>query len=345
MLLDWYDRHRRQLPWRAPPGQLADPYHVWLSEIMLQQTTVATVGPYFLRFLARWPRIGDLAAAELDAVLGEWQGLGYYARARNLHRCAKAVTGERGGKFPQEEAELLALPGIGPYTAAAIAAIAFDRPASPVDGNIERVMARLYRVTRALPAAKPILRDLARASTPRERAGDYAQGLMDLGATICRPKAPLCGQCPLQKHCAGARAGDAARLPRRAPKKTRPIKYGVAFLCLDRSGAVLLRRRPERGLLGGMIEVPSTSWVATPWRGTAALKLAPVKAAWRKSPSEIRHIFTHFELRLAVMIGRVARRPKLAGDARWCRPEDFASQALPSVMKKVLKLLPKAAGR
>src|SRR5438876_5375270 len=262
VLLAWYDRHRRNLPWRAPPGMPPDPYRVWLSEIMLQQTTVATVGPYFDRFVARWPDVSALAGATLDEVLPHWQGLGYYARARNLHACARAVADRHGGQFPGEPAALRALPGIGGYTAAAIAAIAFDHRAAAIDGNVERVVTRLFAVCQPLPAAKPRLRELAAALVPETRAGDFAQALMDLGATICTPRRPRCVLCPWRACCAAAASGLADDLPARVEKPERPLRYGVAFWLTRPDGAVLLRRRPEKGLLGGMIEIPSTPWRA-----------------------------------------------------------------------------------
>ena len=259
-LLDWYDRHRRRLPWRALPGQPADPYRVWLSEIMLQQTTVKAVGPYYTRFLERWGDVHALAVAPLDDVLKAWAGLGYYARARNMHACAIAVVERHGGEFPPNEAALRALPGIGAYTAAAIAAIAFDQTATPVDGNIERVIARLYAVETPLPAAKPEIARLAGALTPNERAGDYAQALMDLGATICSPKTPACALCPWNDACVAFARGDAETLPRRTPKREGALRRGAAFVARRADGFVLLRTRPAKGLLGGMTEVPTTEW-------------------------------------------------------------------------------------
>jgi len=288
-LLDWYARHRRVLPWRALPGRRADPYHVWLSEIMLQQTTVATVKSYFDHFVARWPRVQDLAAAPLDDVLHAWQGLGYYARARNLHKCARAVATDHGGRFPEIEAELLALPGVGPYTAAAIAAIAFDQPASPVDGNIERVVARLRHIAEPLPAGKKAIQAAARNLTPRARAGDFAQAMMDLGAMVCTPRAPKCGLCPWHDACAARAAGDAEDLPARAARTPKPTRHGVAFWIEDATGRVLLRRRPERGLLGGMMEIPSTDWRDDPWGLDTPLfrrRLGP-KSARSATPSPI----------------------------------------------------------
>jgi len=334
-LLDWYDRHARTLPWRTPPRRRRppDPYHVWLSEVMLQQTTVATVEPYFRAFVARWPTLEALAAAELDAVLHAWQGLGYYARARNLHRCAGAVVERHGGRLPETEAGLRALPGIGPYTAAAIAAIAFDRPATVVDGNVERVVARLFAVTTPLPAARAELRRLAATLTPRARPGDFAQAMMDLGAGLCTPRAPDCRRCPVAAACAGRAAGIAAELPRRAPRKPRPLRHGVAFWTVRPDGAVLLRRRRERGLLGGMMEVPSTEWRRRPWGEAEARAAAPVAADWRALPGVVDHGFTHFRLRLTVLAGRADDRA--AG--LWCPPDRLSEHALPTLMKKVVR--------
>jgi A/G-specific adenine glycosylase len=259
-LLAWYDRHRRDLPWRAAPGLTMDPYRVWLSEIMLQQTTVKAVGPYYARFLARFPTIVALAQAELDDVLKLWAGLGYYARARNLHGCARMVVERHNGHFPDSEAALRELPGIGDYTAAAIAAIAFDKPAAPVDGNIERVVARLHAVEQELPGAKPRIRQLAAALTPLRRAGDFAQAMMDLGSTICTPKQPACALCPWTDACAARKRGDAETFPRKAPKSSGKLRRGAAFVVVRADGRVLLRTRAARGLLGGMTEVPNSVW-------------------------------------------------------------------------------------
>ncbi len=334
-LLAWYDRHRRVMPWRPPPGRAADAYHVWLSEIMLQQTTVAAVGPYFERIIGRWPGVGDLAAASLDEVLHAWQGLGYYARARNLHRCARTVAGEMGGEFPGDEAALRALPGIGPYTAAAIAAIAFDAPANVVDGNVERVMARLFGVRTPLPAARGELRACAARLITGERPGDYAQALMDLGATVCTPRRPACQRCPWQTDCIAHAGGDAARLPRRLPRPDRPLRKGVAFWAMRADGAILLRRRPENGLLGGMMEVPSTNWRSRGWSANSARRFAPLQADWRALPGTVRHIFTHFELELMVMAA-CADGDEATADGVWCRPDRLGEYALPSLMKKVV---------
>ena len=331
VLLAWYDRHRRNLPWRAPPGMRPDPYRVWLSEIMLQQTTVATVGSYFDRFMARWPDISALGAASLDEVLQLWQGLGYYARARNLHACARAVVDRHGGIFPEEIETLRALPGIGDYTAAAIAAIAFDRREAAIDGNVERVIARLFAVREPLPVAKPRLAALAAALVPEQRAGDFAQAQMDLGATICTPRRPRCVLCPWRACCAAAASGMAEVLPARAEKPERALRHGVAFWLTRADGAVLLRRRPERGLLGGMIEIPSTPWRTVPWTFAEAVQVAPVAAAWSPLPGTVRHGFTHFQLQLAVVSGVGTT------EGLWSPVERLGDHALPTLMKKVAR--------
>ena len=333
-LLEWYDRHRRDLPWRAHRGERADPYRVWLSEIMLQQTTVATVGAYFARFTERWPDLPALASASLDEVLHAWQGLGYYARARNLHACARAVVEHHGGAFPSEEAALLKLPGIGAYTAAAVAAIAFGRTATPVDGNVERVMARLFAVAEPLPDSKPALRRLAESLTQAERSGDYAQAVMDLGATLCTPKKPKCILCPWRAACRGHALGIAETLPARRAKAAKPLRRGVAFWAVRPDGAVLLRRRPEKGLLGGMMEVPSTLWREAEWSEAEARAAAPVKARWRLLPGVVRHSFTHFHLELAVLAGTV--RDGFNAGGLWVRLDELPRQALPTLMKKVV---------
>jgi A/G-specific adenine glycosylase len=334
-LLAWYDRHARALPWRARPGERADPYRVWLSEVMLQQTTVVTVGPYFRDFLARWPTVRDLAAADLDAVLHAWQGLGYYARARNLHRCARVVSAEHGGEFPDSEAALLRLPGVGAYTAAAIAAIAFGRRAIVMDGNVERVIARLFNVATLLPRAKPELRRLAAGLTPAARAGDYAQAMMDLGATICLPRKPKCTLCPLADACDARRAGSQEALPAKLPKAVRPQRHGVVFWTLRHDGAVLLRRRPQNGLLGGLFEVPSTEWRASPWDIDEAIAAAPTAAAWRPLAGVVRHGFTHFELELSLLVG--SARTVSADGGIWCPVDRLSDYALPTLMKKVVR--------
>ena len=333
-LLAWYDTHRRDLAWRATPGETPDPYRVWLSEIMLQQTTVATVTSYFVDFVARWPKIDDLAAAELDDILHAWQGLGYYSRARNLHKCAKIVLSDHGGVFPETEATLATLPGIGPYTAAAVAAIAFGLKATPVDGNIERVMARLYAINTPLPKAKAEIKRCAEKLTPDSRAGDFAQALMDLGATVCRPKVADCDVCPMVGSCKAHNGGDPQRYPLRTPKKPRPTRHGVVFWLQRGDGAVLVQRRTESGLLGGMMEFPSTPWIETSTNAPAIDNHAPAKADWRALPGEVVHVFTHFRLVLKVQCGVISS----GGDnRRWCKPEDFGTLALPTVMKKVAR--------
>jgi A/G-specific adenine glycosylase len=333
LLLAWYDRQRRQLPWRAPMGVQPDPYRVWLSEIMLQQTTVATVAPYFDRFVARWPNVSALAAASLDEVLQLWQGLGYYARARNLHACARAVVARHGGAFPGNTSALRLLPGIGDYTAAAIAAIAFDRQEAAIDGNVERVVTRLYAVEERVPTAKQRLRALAAALVPSSRAGDFAQALMDLGATICTPRRPRCVLCPWRECCAATASGLTEVLPARAAKLERPQRYGIAFWLTRPDGAVLLRRRPERGLLGGMIEIPSTPWSAAPWQIAEAALVAPAAVEWRMLPGTVRHGFTHFQLELGVMAGETDD----FGEGLWSPVERLGNHALPTLMKKVVR--------
>ncbi len=337
-LLGWYDRHHRDLPWRVPPGLAAagrkpDPYHVWLSEVMLQQTTVAAVRPYFHDFLQRWPTVAALAAADSDEVMQAWAGLGYYSRARNLKKCAEEVAARHAGAFPSTEAGLAALPGIGPYTAAAIAAIAFGAPAVVVDGNVERVTTRLFAIETPLPAAKPAIRDAVASLLPRARPGDFAQAMMDLGATICTPKRPKCILCPVREACAAAAEGDPERYPVKAPKGGRPARKGAAFVAVSPAGAVLLRRRPPRGLLGGMAEVPTTSWSARA-DGAVGREAAPFPAPWRDAGS-INHVFTHFSLELAVHVAAV-ERPAPEG-YWWSPPAALPGEALPSLMKKVIE--------
>ena len=340
-LLAWYDAERRELPWRYEPGAKADPYRVWLSEIMLQQTTVKVVIPYFLRFVAKWPTVKALAAADEDDVLRAWAGLGYYARARNLIACARAVAARPDGKFPRTEAELLELPGIGPYTAAAIAAIAYGQLASPVDGNVERVVARLFAVKTELPAAKAELRVLAATLTPARRAGDFAQAMMDLGAQVCTPKRPLCLMCPLKSICKANMLGIADDLPRRAVKAERPVRYAIAFLALREDGRVLLRRRPDSGLLARMMEIPSTEWADDEPEIQAALQGAPIRSDWWAVPGLIVHTFTHFRLEIQVMRAVVPVDEPLtfwASQERctWVARRDLKNEALPSVMRKII---------
>ncbi len=334
-LLAWYDAHARVLPWRAPPGERADPYRVWLSEIMLQQTTVQAVKAYFEKFVGLWPTVEALAAAPLDDVLKAWAGLGYYARARNLHACAKAVVARFGGRFPAKEAELRSLPGIGPYTAGAIAAIAFGGRHAAVDGNVERVISRIHAIETPLPDSKPEIRELTQALVPEHRAGDFAQAMMDLGATICTPRDPNCLICPWTEHCRGRITGLAPSLPRKKPKKAVPTRKGIAFWIERDDGAVLLRRRPEKGLLGGMMEVPSTDWAA---KVVDAEAQAPLAAEWRKLKGVVEHTFTHFHLELTVWVAKDVIDGELRddGDYRWTARDDLAGEALPTVMRKVV---------
>ena len=331
-LLDWYDRNARVLPWRAPPGSRlrADPYPVWLSEVMLQQTTVPHATPYFLKFLDAWPTIADLAAAPDEAVMAAWAGLGYYARARNLLACARAVAARPGSTFPDDEAGLLALPGIGAYTAAAVAAIAFDRPANVVDGNVERVMARLYAVDQPLPGAKPALKALAAALVTDDRPGDWAQALMDLGATVCRPKAPACEACPVAGACAARAAGAPEQYPRKAVRAERPRRHGAAFV-ITRGARVGLVRRPPKGLLGGMLALPTTDWRTGRWSPGEVASAAPARLDWRPM-GEIEHLFTHFALTLQVW------RAEATGDVDGLAWSPRASlDGLPSVFLKAAR--------
>jgi len=329
-LLAWYDGHARVLPWRVSPADRAvgvrpDPYRVWLSEVMLQQTTVAAVRGHFDRFTLRWSDVAALAAAEDGEVMAEWAGLGYYARARNLLACARAVVMDHGGRFPASRDGLLALPGIGAYTAAAIAAIAFDAPVGVVDGNVERVVARLYRVATALPAAKPELARLAARLTPGHRPGDYAQAMMDLGATVCTPRKPGCVLCPLAPWCQAYAAGMQAALPRRAAKPVKPTRQGTVWIARRSDGAWLLEHRPKRGLLGGMLGWPGSSW-------DNAGGPAPLTAEWH-ALGTVRHSFTHFHLDLAVLRAEVgADSTPLRG--RFIAPPQFCPEGLPSLMRK-----------
>jgi A/G-specific adenine glycosylase len=324
-VLAWYDAHGRSLPWRNPN---ADPYRVWLSEVMLQQTTVAHAAPYFLAFTRRWPTVADLAAAPEDEIMAAWAGLGYYARARNLLACARRVVGEMDGAFPQSEVGLRTLPGVGAYTAAAIAAIAFGEPANVVDANVERVIARLFAVEAPLPAAKSEFARLAAGLVRPERAGDWAQALMDLGATVCRPAAPLCEACPLAAECRARASGAPEAFPRRAAKVARPRRHGVAFV-LTRRGQVALVERPPRGLLGGMLGLPTTPWRAEPWTWAEAAGEAPARARWRPAGA-IDHVFTHFSLRLDLY-----RAEATAGPWRWF-PLEEALAATPTLFRKAI---------
>ncbi|PCD69874.1 A/G-specific adenine glycosylase [Rhizobium phaseoli] len=341
-LLDWYDRHHRDLPWRVSPGMAArgvkpDPYRVWLSEVMLQQTTVQAVKPYFERFLARWPEVTDLAAAENDVVMAAWAGLGYYARARNLKKCAEAVAQEHGGVFPDSEAGLKALPGIGDYTAAAVAAIAFNRQAAVMDGNVERVISRLYAIETPLPAAKPVMKNKVALLTPADRPGDFAQAMMDLGATICTPKRPACSLCPFRGACQALKLSDPEHFPVKTAKKEKPVRQGAAFVAVTADGEILLRRRAESGLLGGMTEVPTTAWTAR-IDGETSVAAAPFNAAWQACGTVI-HVFTHFELRLSIWRTAIAAKPQIgnATNDEWWEPvTNLEAQALPTIMKKAI---------
>ena len=338
VLLAWYDRHRRVLPWRASAGERANPYKVWLSEIMLQQTTVRVVAPYYARFLARWPTVEALAKASLDDVLRSWAGLGYYARARNLHACAKEVAARHGGIIPRDVEVLRVLPGIGDYTAAAIAAIAYDASAVPVDGNVERVVARLFAVEEALPAAKPVIKQLAASLLPANRNGDFAQALMDLGATICSPKRPACALCPWTEACLACARGDQETFPRKTPKREGKMRRGAAFVVLRADGRMLLRRRPEKGLLGGMSEVPGSEWTHD-FKPADALAAAPrfrARAIWRRLPGGVDQVFTHFPLRLIVFFAQLPRSTRAPGGMRWERVANLPGEALPNVMRKVI---------
>lgn len=343
-LLTWYDKHHRELPWRVTPSQSrsgihADPYHVWLSEVMLQQTTVQAVKPYFRKFLEAWPRVTDLAAAPVDDVMAAWAGLGYYARARNLKKCAEAVASQHGGIFPDTEDGLRALPGIGDYTAAAVAAIAFNRPAAVMDGNVERVISRLYAISDPLPGSKPQMKARVRELTPQDRPGDFAQAMMDLGATICTPKRPACALCPFNENCLALKNFDPQSFPVKAAKKQKPVRQGAAFVAVSAQGEIFLRRRPESGLLGGMTEVPTTDWTSRQDGGTDTTH-APFSADWQACGTVI-HVFTHFELRLSVYRSLVT---KVVEENGWWEPVgNLEAQALPTVMKKAIALaIPRA---
>jgi len=333
-LIRWYDSGHRQLPWRGAHGLQVSAYKVWLSEVMLQQTTVETVKPYFAEFLRRWPLLSDLANASLDDVLNAWQGLGYYARARNLLKCAQVIWRCYEGVFPSNEQELLRLPGIGPYTAAAIAAIAFNRPATVVDGNVERVISRLRMIEIPLPEAKKEIYKQAEIITPIERPGDYAQAIMDLGATICRPRKPLCHTCPWQQACKAFRVGQSEKYPKRSSRLIRKSRYGAAFWLMRRDGLILLRRRPNNGLLGGLMEIPTTEWRDTPWKNRAIHKSAPGGECWRRFPKVIRHDFTHFRLELIIMCGTVDGRRTI--DGVWCDTRNLDNYAISALSKKIV---------
>lgn len=338
-LLGWFDRHRRVMPWRAAKGKRPNPYHVWLSEIMLQQTTVVTVGPYFMKFIGKWPRIEDLAAAEQDDVLTAWAGLGYYARARNLHKCAKAVVADFDGMFPSDEDALLNLPGIGPYTAAAIASIAFDKPAVAVDGNVERVVSRFLGIEEPLPLSKPAIKaGAAMLAAGNDRPGDFTQAFMELGATVCSPRKPKCGLCPWQNSCKARKAGNAEELPRKMPKQEKPKRFGKVFFIQNTRGEILIQKRLEKGLYQGMYQLPTTDWVQT--RKLAATLAAPLTLKVAKDKGvTVRHSFTHFDLELEIWEAKVpAGIARKLPESRWVAVEECKDFALPTLMTKALKL-------
>ncbi|SDP12445.1 A/G-specific adenine glycosylase [Phyllobacterium sp. OV277] len=337
-LLLWYNSHHRILPWRITPdehksGIVADPYRIWLSEIMLQQTTVEAVKPYFLTFIGKWPSVMHLAAATQDDVMRAWAGLGYYSRARNLKKCADIIAADFDGRFPDDFIKLKSLPGIGDYTAAAIASIAFDRPIAVVDGNVERVITRLHALATPLPAAKPEIRRLMQLLTPDKRPGDFAQAMMDLGATICTPKRPACVICPLNDNCEALKTTDPEFFPVKAPKKDKPVRLGAAFVAISTEGEVYLRGRAQTGLLGGMAEVPTTEWTSR-IDGETGVEAAPFNAKWLPSGS-ITHIFTHFELRLTIYRAENIQK-QASNDGWWIRIENLNGEALPTVMKKAI---------
>ena len=337
-LFAWYDRHGRNLPWRHRWPDLAPAYHVWLSEIMLQQTVVATVIPYFLDFTRRWPDVTALARAPLDDVLAAWAGLGYYARARNLHKAAGKVAFELGGIFPADVAGLRDLPGIGPYTAGAISAIAFGQTSTVVDGNIERVLARQHAISTPLSAAKSEISAIYAAICPDQRPSDFPQALMDFANAVCTVKAPGCASCPLAASCMAGRAGTADNFPVKAAKKPKPSRRGIAFVAFDADGRCLLIKRPDKGLLGGMLAFPSAGWDHRSPEKTASLDDAPFTSDWVILDDPVQHVFTHFALDMQVAVTRLdaGERPDLAGDsdASWIIPR---AADLPSLMRKVLK--------
>jgi A/G-specific adenine glycosylase len=338
-VLEWWDLHRRALPWRAPAGAAADPYRVWLSEILLQQTTAAGAAPYFLDFVARWPDVASLAAAPLDDVMRAFAGLGYYTRARNLHACAREVAA-RGGVFPRKEVELLALPGVGPYTAAAVAAIAFGEPAAPVDGNIARVLSRLHAFATPVAANRPAIEAAARDLTPRDRPGDFAQAMMDIGATICRPRNPACLACPLREGCAAARTAAPEDFPPRAVKKANPARVGAAFYARRADGAFLARRRPPKGLLGSTMELPGGAWGPGDIADVGPAG-APFAARWRRLPGAVEHVFTHFALKLALFVSEADFAAAPEGLV-WIAREDIAASGFSTLMRKAAEAAERA---
>jgi len=338
-LLGWFDRHRRVMPWRSAKDALPDPYHVWLSEIMLQQTTVITVGPYFLKFVNKWPSVKHLAKAELDDVLTAWAGLGYYARARNLHKCAKAVVADFGGTFPADEEDLLTLPGIGPYTAAAITSIAFDRPAVAVDGNVERVVSRFFGIEEPLPLSKPQIRaGAAKLAAGNTRPGDFTQAFMELGATVCTPRRPKCGLCPWQRDCKARKVGNAEDLPRKLPKGQKPVRYGRVYWVTNAKGQVLIHKRTDKGLYEGLYQFPTTAWITDKRKAADLVPPVAMTAALDRQVT-VRHSLTHFDLVLEIWQAKVSAKAAQTLDyAQWVAPDALANYALPTLMQKAAKL-------
>ncbi|WP_350332870.1 A/G-specific adenine glycosylase [Coralliovum pocilloporae] len=339
-LLDWYDRHARSLPWRVSPddrrqGIVADPYAVWLSEIMLQQTTVQAVKPYFEKFLSLWPTVAHMAAADEEDILRAWAGLGYYSRARNLHKCARMIAAECDGRFPETASELKSLPGIGDYTSAAIASIAFDEAVPVVDGNVERVITRLQRIATPLPKAKQEVKAFTADILSVARPGDYAQATMDLGATVCTPKRPACGVCPWMEPCQARHHGDQLLYPVKAPKKEKPTRYGHVFVILNDRNEVLLRKRPDKGLLASMMEVPGTEWREGELLPVAYAD-APAGTSFRELPVPVRHTFTHFHLVLTVHVAEPVSPGNSVPEGRWIARAAVVDEALPNVFRKVL---------
>lgn len=338
-LVDWYDRQHRKMPWRIGPaerlkGVLPDPYRVWISEIMLQQTTVAAVRSYFETFTTLWPTVADLAQADEADVMKAWAGLGYYSRARNLKRCAETIVADHGGRFPDDEATLLKLPGIGPYTAAAITSIAFGKPALVVDGNVERVITRVFAIETPMPDAKREVREKLGLIAPTNRPGEFAEATMDLGATICTPTKPACAICPWREVCAGAKRGDPEHFPVKPAKSERPTREGIAYVAIRSDGAVLLRRRAPKGLLGGMSEVPNAGWDSGRKSAATPDLSPPFTANWISGNEPVEHVFTHFRLLMRVKAARVvASMPAPEG---WWWSTDLEGEALPTVMRKVI---------
>lgn len=345
-LLAWYDRHARALPWRIGPaarrqGERPEPYNVWLSEIMLQQTRVKAVLPYYREFTSRWPDVRALAGADEDAVMAAWAGLGYYSRARNLIACARQIRDHFGGRFPGKAGDLAKLPGIGAYTSAAIAAIAFDEPVAVVDGNVERVIARYFAINTPLPAAKVEIRARLAPLVPADRPGEFAEAMMDLGATICTPRRPACSLCPLARGCKAFASQSQEQLPVRPAKKRRPTRYGQAYVAVREDGAVLLRKRPPRGLLGGMAEVPGTVWQEL----RPGEDAAPIEGNWKSAALKVEHTFTHFHLVLGIRQARFAMTAAAPEGTWWSPPDALAHEALPSLMKKAIEAVIPGATR